>query len=88
MHFYSGRLLQDIPAATMAQATADSLGELWLYTTAPGRADLDRDGVQYSVVKEFRHYQVALLSAEFLNPATRDKKLEPVFLLKLSRQKR
>ena len=46
------------------------------------------DQRQYALVKEFQHYQVALLSAEFLNPATRDKKLEPIFLLKISRQKR
>lgn len=88
LDFYSGRLLPDMANPAVAQTTADGLGELWLYTTLAGRADLDRDGVQYALVKEFQHYQVALLSAEFLNPATRDKKLEPIFLLKISRQKR
>lgn len=86
LDFYSGHLLPDMTGPAVAQATADQWGELWLYTTAPGRADLDKAGVTYSVVKEFRHYQVALLSATFLNPATRDTRLEPIFLLKLSRQ--
>lgn len=88
LDFYSHHILPDMTSPLMAQATADSLGELWLYTTVTGRADLDAAGVPYSLVKEFRHYQVALLSAEFLNPATRDKRLEPIFLLKLTRRER
>jgi len=86
LDFYSGRILPDAKNPEFAQAVADSLGELWLYTTVPGRADLDEAGVAYTVVKEFWHYQVALLSAGFLNPATREARLEPVFLLKLTRR--
>ncbi len=86
LDFYSHHILPDMTSPAFAQTTADHLGELWLYTTVAGRADLDRDAVPYTLVKEFRHFQVALLSAEFLNPATRDKSLEPIFLLKLTRR--
>ncbi len=86
LDFYSHHILPDMASPQVAQTAADSLGELWLYTTVAGRADLDAADVPYLLVKEFRHYQVALLSAKFLNPATRNESLESIYLLKLTRQ--
>ncbi|HND90117.1 MAG TPA: hypothetical protein PK971_17415, partial [Saprospiraceae bacterium] len=86
LDFYSQRILPDMGNTGHIQAEARRMGALWLYTTVPGKADLDRAGIVYEVLREFSHFQVALLSPQFLNPSTRHKTLEPVYLLKIPPQ--
>lgn len=87
LDFYSGRILTGLDTEEQVQQAVDRLGTLWLYTTDGGLKTLDRTGVAYEVVQPFQHFQVALLSAAFLNPAQRNRTLEPVFLIQLKQPK-
>lgn len=81
LDFYAQRILPKMETPEQVRETARREGPYWLYTNAEGRAKLDSAGVRYRVVARFGHFQVALLNAAFLNPATRPDSLEPVFLL-------
>lgn len=83
LDFYSQRILPDMINPQHIQSDINRMGTLWLYTTVSGKADLDGAGIKYEVVGEFDHFQVALLSPQFLNPATREQSLERVYLLRI-----
>lgn len=82
LDFYAGRILPDLYNAENAR---EGDGR-WFYTTEGGLRALDAAGVPYTVEARFSHFQVALLSTRFLNPATRDSTLLPVFLVKTRRE--
>jgi 4-amino-4-deoxy-L-arabinose transferase-like glycosyltransferase len=83
LDFYAGRILPELVSVDDARRRARRLGELWVYTTADGRREFEEAGVPHSVEASFSHFQVALLSPQFLNPPTRAAALRPVFLVKI-----
>ena len=84
LDFYAGRILPQLESPEQVGEAARSGGDYWLYTDAPGRARLDSAGVQYTTTAAFAHFQVALLKPHFLDPATRSKSLQPVYILKIT----
>ncbi|MFN0015154.1 MAG: ArnT family glycosyltransferase [Saprospiraceae bacterium] len=85
LDFYSQAVLKQVDTPDEARQTAAALGDFWLYTDEQGLLRLDSAGVRYTSVAAFNHFQVALLKPAFLNPATREEALQPVFLIKIDR---
>ncbi len=83
LDFYAGRILPQMDSPEQIVATRAAQGELWLYTTADGKEELEHAGVPFEVVASFNHFQVALLKPAFLDPATRPTTLRQVYLLKV-----
>jgi len=83
LDFYSHRILPEIQSLEHLRSMADSLNGCWIYTSKEALAKLDTFGIPYAIERPFNHFQVALLSPQFLNPSTRDSALRPVFLAKI-----
>jgi 4-amino-4-deoxy-L-arabinose transferase-like glycosyltransferase len=83
LDFYNGALLKKMNSPQEIRQKALENQGIYLYTNAEGKSELDSSGVRYKQVFAFEHFQVALLKPAFLNPATRARTLEPVFLLKI-----
>ena len=83
LDFYSRRILPEIQSLEHLRSTADSLHGCWIYTSKEALAKLDTFGIPYTIERPFNHFQVALLSPQFLNSFTRDRTLSPVFLAKI-----
>lgn len=87
LDFYSKSI---IPHLNTAEEVLDSVqlnGPIWIYTREGGREQLDAAGIPYEIVAQFKHYQPALLSMPFLNPKTRESKLIPVEIVKVTATK-
>jgi 4-amino-4-deoxy-L-arabinose transferase-like glycosyltransferase len=83
LDFYSQHLVNQTFVPEITARFEGQNGPLWLYIDAESRAELDRAGVRYSVVAEWGHFQSAMLTATFLNPATRRSALRPVALVRV-----
>jgi 4-amino-4-deoxy-L-arabinose transferase-like glycosyltransferase len=83
MEFYNGEIMENLESPEKAQKVAREQGDIWVYTTLDGRKILEEAGVKTEETGQFRHFQVALLKPKFLNPATREERLETYFLLKI-----
>ena len=83
LDFYSGQILPEMLTAEQIQHWTAANGALWIYTDQFGRDHLARAGLHYTEAVTFSHFQVALLSIAFLDPATRPLTLQPVYLLKI-----
>lgn len=88
LDFYTGHILPKMETADEVGQTARTSGDFWLYTDAPGVLKLDSAGVHYTQAASFSHFQVALLKPAFLNPATRNSSLTPVYLVKIIAEQR
>lgn len=85
LDFYSRHISLRMDSAEQIQLAANAKGALWIYTNQHGKSELDAAGVPYETVYQTGHFQVALLHARFLNPATRAESLEAVWLLKVTK---
>lgn len=83
LDFYTGRILPQMESPEEIVATHATQGDLWLYTSAGGKEELERAGVPFEVVASFNHFQVALLKPAFLDPATRAETLDQMYLLRV-----
>ncbi|MFN4257006.1 MAG: glycosyltransferase family 39 protein [Saprospiraceae bacterium] len=83
LDFYAGGITRELKTPAQIRETAAELGGFWLYTTEAGREELAAAGVAFVVERAFPHFQAARLRGDFLNPATREKSLEPTYLLKI-----
>ena len=83
LDFYNGALLKKMNSPQEIRQKALENQGIYLYTNTEGKSELDSSGIRYEQVYAFEHFQVALLKPAFLNPATRARTLEPVFLLKI-----
>lgn len=83
LDFYAGRILPQMDSPEQVLATRAAQGALWLYTTAAGKEELANAGVPFREELRLDHFQVALMKPDFLNPDTRHKVLQPVFLLEI-----
>ncbi|MBK9336573.1 MAG: glycosyltransferase family 39 protein [Lewinellaceae bacterium] len=86
LDFYAGYILKSMETPGQVRRAAADSGAFWLYTDAPGRAELDSAAVRYTPAATFQHFQVALLKPAFLNPAQRAESLQQVYLLKIEEQ--
>ena len=84
MDFYAGRVVPELDTPDQVRETAARNGPYWVYTDSGGRARLDSAAVPYTAAAVFQHFEVAQLTGRFLNHRTRDKTLQPVYLLKIS----
>ena len=84
MDFYARRLVPELFTPGDVRDAATRNGPYWIYTDAGGRARLDSAGVRYTETAAFAHYDVALLTGQFLNHATRGATLQPIYLLKIA----
>lgn len=57
-------------------------GALWVYTDAAGYQEILQSGMNFTTLKEYKRFGVQFLTFEFLNPRTRDEKLQPMYLVK------
>ncbi|MES2730730.1 MAG: glycosyltransferase family 39 protein [Bacteroidota bacterium] len=55
----------------------------WVMANAEGKKAIDKLQAPYTVIKEFNHYSVTLLTLPFLNPNTRESRLQKMYLLKV-----
>ncbi len=83
LDFYNGALLEKMDSTQEIIARAQERKGIYVYTNIEGKSELDAHQVPYEQVYAFQHFQVALLKPAFLNPAARERSLEPVFLLKI-----
>jgi 4-amino-4-deoxy-L-arabinose transferase-like glycosyltransferase len=86
LDFYAQGISRRMDDPAAVSAFAEEAGVCWLYTNKIGKAELDSVGLAYETALAMGHFQVALLKPAFLNPATRAGTLEPVYLLKITRQ--
>ncbi|MBK8554302.1 MAG: glycosyltransferase family 39 protein [Lewinellaceae bacterium] len=83
LDFYAGKILPEMKDVEDIRAFTAQHPNAWIYTNEEGREALDAQAVPYVVAKTMGHFQVALLNFPFLNPAVREKTLQPVYLLKM-----
>ena len=83
MDFYNGDILETLETPEKVAVQAKEQGGIWVYTTESGKKNLEDAGVQSTETGQFRHFQVALLKAGFLNPATREGTLGTYYLLEI-----
>lgn len=81
MDFYNGRIMENLQSPREAVETAQNRGDIWIFTTEGGKKTLESEGVSMEETIPFKHFQVALLKAKFLNPATRAESLGPYYLV-------
>jgi 4-amino-4-deoxy-L-arabinose transferase-like glycosyltransferase len=86
LDFYSRQIVQDISLEVIRQKLTSE--DLWIYTDAGGLDQLraippDEKGS----IEEYKHFEVALLTIPFLNPASRDQHISKHFLLHLVARK-
>jgi 4-amino-4-deoxy-L-arabinose transferase-like glycosyltransferase len=86
LDFYSQAIVPEVRSPEEAVNRVRQHGIYWLYTHQEGRAALDRAGVRYEVLHTLPHFQVTLLRAQFLSPATRESTLETFYWLKIVEQ--
>lgn len=84
LDFYSKSIIPHLKTAEEALELVKTNGSMWIYTREGGREQLDAAGIPYEIVAQFKHYQPALLSMPFLNPKTRESRLIPVEIIKIS----
>jgi len=84
LDFYSKSIIPHLKTAEEALDLVKTNGSMWIYTREGGREQLDAAKIPYEVVAQFKHYQPALLSMPFLNPNTRESRLIPVEIVKIS----
>lgn len=66
----------------ITETTPDTLnGDVWLVTDEAGYNEVKAKGLNVVEEKLFNHYHIVMLSAKFLNPATRNQTLEKHYLL-------
>ncbi len=56
----------------------------WLFTDAPGLENLKQGKIPIEEIIESEHFHISRLKPAFLNPATRPKTLDKLYLLKIS----
>lgn len=61
----------------------EKYGALWVYTDAAGYEEVLKSGFNLSTVKEYKRFGVQFLTFEFLNPKTRDSRLQSMYLVKI-----
>jgi 4-amino-4-deoxy-L-arabinose transferase-like glycosyltransferase len=83
MEFYNGDIMENLSSPEKAATLASDQGGIWVFTTLDGKKALEDPALKMEETGQFRHFQVALLKPEFLNPATREKTLGTYFLLKI-----
>ena len=83
MDFYAGVVVPEMVTASEVREAATRNGPLWVYTDSAGRRRLDSAAVPYVETAAFRHFEVAQLTLQFLNHATRAATLRPIYLLKV-----
>ena len=83
MDFYNGAIMKTLESPEMVQTSARENAGIWVYTTESGKAVLAEAGIKTEETAAFKHFQVALLKPQFLNPATREESLLPFYLLKV-----
>ncbi len=83
LDFYSQAIVPQAHNPEEVLAFARRHGVCWLYTYEKGRKALDEAGVRYEILHTMPHFQVTLLRADFLAPATRTKTLETFYWLKI-----
>lgn len=79
--FYAGKILP----YTSSFEVMDSLTTVgdYLYTDQDGINILHEHQVPFDTIEHYRHYNVSLISARFLNPETREKLLKDRYLVQL-----
>jgi 4-amino-4-deoxy-L-arabinose transferase-like glycosyltransferase len=84
MDFYAGRVVPEMLTPDDVREAAARNGSYWIYTDSGGRARLDSAAVRYTETAAFEHFDVALLTGQFLNHVTRAATLRPIYLLQVS----
>ncbi len=69
--------------STDVDTTIQKYGAMWIYTDEPGYQDILKSKYNLATVKEYKRFPVQFLSFPFLNPETRDERLERMYLVKL-----
>ena len=82
LDFYSRQILPFLDSPDEVQKRVAASGPLWLYTDTYGYQQLTKAGFRCTPVASFLHFQVALLSIDFLI-LTRPQTLDPIFLPKI-----
>jgi 4-amino-4-deoxy-L-arabinose transferase-like glycosyltransferase len=83
MDFYNSRIMPNLGTPELVRQTALSENSIFVFTTAGGKTILEEAGLNPVERGRFPHFQVALLKAKFLNPATREETLGIYYLLEI-----
>jgi hypothetical protein len=62
---------------------AVSVQPLWIYTNEEGKKNLEESGLIIEQSISFDHFHISKLKIKFLNPKTRDKTIEKVYLIRI-----
>jgi 4-amino-4-deoxy-L-arabinose transferase-like glycosyltransferase len=79
--FYAHQLPKSLWGADEFGELLKSQKHLLVVTTPVGIDRLDTDHVRYRILEQRYHYQVSKLTFDFMNPATREKVCDKVFLV-------
>jgi 4-amino-4-deoxy-L-arabinose transferase-like glycosyltransferase len=84
LDFYAGGIIPHIYAPREACFLAERIQKpVWVYVDQKAKDNFDFDSEPYRVIAEWDHYQVALMSGAFLNPATRMSATRKVYLVEV-----
>jgi 4-amino-4-deoxy-L-arabinose transferase-like glycosyltransferase len=83
LDFYGGGFTKDLNREKVFRNALLSREINYLYTTDQGKLKLDSLQVKYQVMDSFPNFSVTRLNGNFLNPNTRNKELNKVFLIYL-----
>lgn len=73
-----------VPTLSLEEIKNKSGNTYWLFTNASGLDSLQQGQIPVAETIESKHFHISRLKPAFLNPATRPKTLERLYLLKIS----
>jgi len=83
---YAGRLVPLVASVSDVRRSADSLGEVIVFTDSVGRTVLDSAGMSGAAIASLQDFPVARLSTRFLSARSRPATLHPSYLLRIPRR--
>ena len=82
LDFYMKDIAQ-VFESTASIVRAVSVQPLWIYTNEEGKKNLEESGLIIEQSISFDHFHISKLKIKFLNPKTRDKTIEKVYLIRI-----
>ena len=79
LDYYSG----EVAPAIELDVLKDHVGD-WVYTSEAGKQVLDKQAINYTLIKSFKSYRVTGLTMTFLLPSTRAEALAETYLLEIN----
>ena len=80
LDFYNYRIVEGISKNLFLSLSID---HCYIFTNENGKNEIEKWGLNTSIIKTYRHFHISTLSTEFLNPSTRAYQTEKRYLIKV-----